>query len=212
MPAPDFSSPRAGASQPPAPTASSIHAGIVRSAGVVSAAVLFSRITGLVREVVFAKYFGAGMVYDAFVAAFRIPNLLRDLLAEGALSAAFVTTFSQRLSTQGEADAFRLSNRLATVLTPMLAAVFTVAIYVVGHLTWGLTNFVEVAPGAATQYLVTFLYYALPDLETFNVRSRVVHGLPVSRGYVLDAVGYAMAYSAGMLAIAVIVFRRRDLT
>ena len=95
MPAPDFSSPRAGASQPPAPTASSIHAGIVRSAGVVSAAVLFSRITGLVREVVFAKYFGAGMVYDAFVAAFRIPNLLRDLLAEGALSAAFVTTFSR---------------------------------------------------------------------------------------------------------------------
>ena len=100
----------------------------------------------------------------------------------------------------------------STFTTPMLAAVFTVAIYVVGHLTWGLTNFVEVAPGAATQYLVTFLYYALPDLETFNVCSRVVHGLPVSRVYVLDAVGYAMAYSAGMLAIAVIVFRRRDLT
>ena len=132
MPAPDFSSPRAGASQPPAPTASSIHAGIVRSAGVVSAAVLFSRITGLVREVVFAKYFGAGMVYDAFVAAFRIPNLLRDLLAEGALSAAFVTTFSQRLSTQGEADAFRLSNRLATVLTPMLAAVCVVGMVFAG--------------------------------------------------------------------------------
>jgi len=59
---------------------------------------------------------------------------------------------------------------------------------------------------------VTLLYYALPDLETFNVRSRVVHGLPVGRGYVLDAVGYALAYSAGMLAIAAILFRRRDLT
>ena len=42
------------------------HASIVRSAGVVSAAVLFSRVTGLIREVVFAKYFGAGMVFDAF--------------------------------------------------------------------------------------------------------------------------------------------------
>ncbi len=96
--------------------------------------------------------------------------------------------------------------------TPMLAAVFTVAVYVVGHLTWGLASFVEVAPGAATQYLVSMLYYALPDLETFNVRSRVVHGLPVGRDYVLDAIGYGLAYSAGMLTIATILFRRRDLT
>jgi ABC-type transport system involved in multi-copper enzyme maturation permease subunit len=96
--------------------------------------------------------------------------------------------------------------------TPMLAAVFTVAVYVVGHLTWGLANFVDMAPGVASNYLATFLYYALPDLETFNIRSRVVHQLPVGRGYVLDAVGYALAYSAGMLAIAAILFRRRDLT
>ncbi len=86
-----------------------------------SGAVFLSRITGLIREVVFAKYFGAGMAYDAFVAAFRIPNLLRDLLAEGALSAAFVTTFSQYLSSKGEEEAYRLSNRLATILTPILA-------------------------------------------------------------------------------------------
>ena len=101
----------------------SSHAGIVRSAGVVSAAVLFSRVTGLVREVVFAKYFGASMVFDAFLAAFRIPNLARDLLAEGALSAAFVTTFSQSLETSGDQEAFRLSNRLATVLVPTLALI-----------------------------------------------------------------------------------------
>ena len=107
--------------EPERQSAQAIHAGIVRSAGVVSAAVFLSRITGLVREVVFAKYFGAGMVYDAFVAAFRIPNLLRDLLAEGALSAAFVTTFSQYLAGKGEAEAYRLSNRLATVLVPILA-------------------------------------------------------------------------------------------
>ncbi len=98
----------------------STHAGIVRSASVMSGAVFLSRITGLIREVVFAKYFGAGMAYDAFVAAFRIPNLLRDLLAEGALSAAFVTTFSQYLSSKGEEEAYRLSNRLATILTPLL--------------------------------------------------------------------------------------------
>ena len=113
------------AAEPPEPEISSesSHAGIVRSAGVVSAAVLFSRVTGLVREVVFAKYFGASMVFDAFLAAFRIPNLARDLLAEGALSAAFVTTFSQSLETKGDQEAFRLSNRLATVLVPTLALI-----------------------------------------------------------------------------------------
>ena len=63
------------------------------------------------------------MVFDAFLAAFRIPNLARDLLAEGALSAAFVTTFSQSLETSGDQEAFRLSNRLATVLVPTLALI-----------------------------------------------------------------------------------------
>ncbi len=92
----------------------------MRSAGVTSAAVLFSRITGLAREIAFATLFGAGLQYDAFLAAFRIPNLFRDLLAEGALSSAFVTTFSQQLARKGDAEAFRLSNRLTTILLPFL--------------------------------------------------------------------------------------------
>ncbi len=96
-------------------------AGILRSAGVVSAAIALSRITGLLRDMVFARFFGAGMVYDAFLAAFRIPNLLRDLLAEGALSSAFVTTFSQYAATQGDREAFRLSNLVTSLLAPAVA-------------------------------------------------------------------------------------------
>ncbi|MBI3695909.1 MAG: murein biosynthesis integral membrane protein MurJ [Acidobacteria bacterium] len=106
---------------PPPVTAESRQARIVRSAGVVSVAVFLSRITGLLREMVFAHFFGAGLVYDAFLAAFRIPNLMRDLLAEGALSAAFVTTFSQYMTTKGDREAFKLSNRVATILAPGLA-------------------------------------------------------------------------------------------
>jgi len=67
---------------------------IAKSAAVVSIAVMCSRLLGLVREQVFAGLFGAGFAYDSFVVAFRIPNLLRDLFGEGALSAAFVTVFS----------------------------------------------------------------------------------------------------------------------
>ena len=67
---------------------------VVRSATRVSLAVFFSRVTGLVREMVMARLFGAGFVYDAFLLGFRIPNLTRDLFAEGALSSAFVPIFT----------------------------------------------------------------------------------------------------------------------
>ncbi|MGN6718525.1 MAG: lipid II flippase MurJ, partial [Candidatus Binatia bacterium] len=70
-------------------------ASVARNAGVISLAVTASRVLGLVRDQVFAALFGASLQYDAFLTAFRIPNLLRDLFAEGALSAAFVTTFTQ---------------------------------------------------------------------------------------------------------------------
>ncbi len=105
------------------PDEETVQAEIVRKAGIVSLAVAFSRITGLVRETVFAGLFGAGMQYDAFVAAYRIPNLLRDLLAEGALSAAFVTTYSQALSARSREEAFALSNRLTTLLVPTVTAI-----------------------------------------------------------------------------------------
>src|SRR5438045_8779839 len=66
---------------------------VARSAGIVSIAVMFSRLLGLVREMIFARYFGAGFLYDAYVVAFRIPNVLRDLFVYGALSAALVKVF-----------------------------------------------------------------------------------------------------------------------
>jgi len=75
-----------------------------------------SRVTGLVREMVMARLFGAGFVYDAFLLGFRIPNLTRDLFAEGALSSAFVPIFTQTLSQKGRKEAAVLSNLVATAL------------------------------------------------------------------------------------------------
>ncbi len=75
-----------------------------------------SRITGLVREMVMAALFGAGPENDAFNLGFRIPNLTRDLFAEGALSSAFVPTFTDYLATKGKAEAARLANLVATAL------------------------------------------------------------------------------------------------
>lgn len=81
-----------------------------RAAGGIGLAVLVSRLLGLVREVIFAVLFGAGRELDAFVTAFRIPNLFRDLFAEGALSAAFVSTFSRKLEREGTGPAWRLAS------------------------------------------------------------------------------------------------------
>ncbi len=89
---------------------------VVRSAGIVSIAVLTSRITGLIREIVMARVFGAGFTYDAFLLGFRIPNLTRDLFAEGALSSAFVPIFTQTLATKGKREAAVLSNLVGTAL------------------------------------------------------------------------------------------------
>lgn len=81
-----------------------------RAAGRVSLAVFLSRILGLVRDQVFAKLFGVGLYNDAWLVAFRIPNLLRDLFAEGALSSAFVPTFTNFLHKKGKSEAWLLAN------------------------------------------------------------------------------------------------------
>lgn len=83
---------------------------IARSAAVMGVATFFSRIAGLVREQTFAYLFGAGIWTDAFNVAFRIPNLLRDLFAEGAMSAAFIPTFNSILEKDGRQKAFKLTN------------------------------------------------------------------------------------------------------
>lgn len=72
-----------------------------------------SRVTGLVREMAMARFFGAGLAYDAFLLGFRIPNLTRDLFAEGALSSAFVPTFTQYLQ-KGKKEAAELAHLVAT--------------------------------------------------------------------------------------------------
>jgi putative peptidoglycan lipid II flippase len=98
-----------------------------RATGVVGIAILCSRLLGLLREVIFAALFGASRNMDAFLTAFRAPNMLRDLFAEGALSTAFVTTFSRRIATEGESSAWRLASKVAT-----LAMIFMSAVTIVG--------------------------------------------------------------------------------
>jgi putative peptidoglycan lipid II flippase len=101
---------------------------LVVSTSIVSAWTAFSRVLGLIREQVMAYYFGASAVTDVFVAAFRIPNLLRDLFAEGALSSAFVPVFKEKLVTESEAAAFGLARIVTTAMLIVIGAVVLLGI------------------------------------------------------------------------------------
>jgi len=91
-----------------APPATTAHGGVVRAAAVVGAATLASRILGFLRDLVVALVFGAGPATDAFFVAFRLPNLLRRLVAEGALSPAYIPVFTEYLTTRSRAEVVRM--------------------------------------------------------------------------------------------------------
>jgi putative peptidoglycan lipid II flippase len=97
--------------------------GVARHVGAVSAATFLSRILGLLRDQVFAAWFGAGTAADAFNMAFRVPNLVRDLFAEGAMSASFVPTFTLWREQQGEEAAWALGRQLMSTLLVVLVGV-----------------------------------------------------------------------------------------
>ncbi|MGE0705116.1 MAG: murein biosynthesis integral membrane protein MurJ [Vicinamibacterales bacterium] len=180
--------------------------GLARSAGLTGAATLASRLLGLARDQVLAAVFGAGNQMDAFVVAFRVPNLVRDLFAEGALSAAFVPAFTRRLATHGRVDAWRLGNSILNTLA-LTTGVLVVAgiVFAEPIVTLLAGDFAEV-PGkleltiSLTRIVLPFLmlaalaaavmgmlnslhYYFVPALApaTFNVATIVaaVIGVPL---------------------------------
>lgn len=91
---------------------------------------MLSRVLGLAREMMFAALFGGSRWMDCFYLAFKVPNLLRDLFAEGALSQAFVTTFSKKVKSEGTENAWVLANRMMTLAAVFMSAVTLVGIWV----------------------------------------------------------------------------------
>jgi putative peptidoglycan lipid II flippase len=89
---------------------------LARSAGLIGLATMASRVLGVARETVLAAMFGASAQMDAFNVAFRVPNLLRDLFAEGAMTAAFVPTFTRTLTQDGRERAWRLGSLVINAL------------------------------------------------------------------------------------------------
>ena len=153
--------------------------GIAKSATVVSSATFVSRLFGLAREQVFAHFFGATLATDAFVAAFRIPNLLRDLFAEGALSAAFVPVFTETMVNKGKKDAFHLANLLLNGLVIVLSGVVLVGILVTPWIVDLIAPGFSKTPGKAelTTVLARIMFPFLPLVSLAAVSMGMLNSL-----------------------------------
>ncbi|HYL71895.1 MAG TPA: murein biosynthesis integral membrane protein MurJ, partial [Candidatus Dormibacteraeota bacterium] len=154
-----------------------------RAAGVVGLAVLCSRVLGLAREQIFAALFGGGRVMDAFTMAFRIPNLLRDLFAEGALSTAFVTVFTRTAALEGDAAAWRLANKVSTLVALTLSALTILGIASAPWLVAGLAPGFDPDKAALTVTLTRVMYpfillVSLAALVMGMLNARNVFGVP----------------------------------
>lgn len=97
----------------------------------------------------------------------------------------------------------------STFTTPTLSGIFTLALYVIGELTPDLKTLSEKLSGVS-RGLLSGSYYLLPNLALFNVKGEAAHGVPITAGYMLTAIGYGVSYAAVVLLLSCFVFQRRD--
>jgi putative peptidoglycan lipid II flippase len=188
-----------------APAATGGRAQLARRAGIVGVGVLASRVLGVVREQAFAVLFGAGRELDAFITAFRIPNLFRDLFAEGALSAAFVTTFTRCAERDGAAAAWRLANLVVNALAVVVGTVTLAGVWFAPALVHLIAPGFEAIPGKValtvelTRVMFPFLLLvALAAVAMGILNTRNVFGVPAAAsaffnvGSIVGGVGFAL--------------------
>src|ERR1700678_4448160 len=154
-----------------------------KAAGIIGLAVMCSRLLGLAREQISAALFGGGAAMDAFTAAFRIPNLLRDLFAEGALSTAFVTTFSKTIARGGDEAAWRLANKTATLTAVVLGVLCLAGIVFSPQLVAAMAPGFEPQKAALTVQLTRIMFpfillVSLAALVMGMLNSKNVFGMP----------------------------------
>jgi putative peptidoglycan lipid II flippase len=178
---------------------------MARSAGLISIATMASRILGVARETVLAAIFGAGSgpEMDAFNVAFRVPNLLRDLFAEGAMTAAFVPTFTATL-TRGRESAWRLGNLVINGLLVVTGALVVLGIVFAGPITHAMASGREFAGVPGKLELTTLLTrLMLPFLTTVAVAVAMMGMLNSLRRFFIPALSPAM-FNVATIACALL--------
>lgn len=94
--------------------------------------------------------------------------------------------------------------------SPILSSIFSLAFFLIGHLSWGLETLIHKMNPGFEKFLARVLYTLLPDLENFNFKTEAVHNLPIPSSIHLDSILYGVFYTTFLLVLAILVFRRRD--
>jgi hypothetical protein len=94
--------------------------------------------------------------------------------------------------------------------TPILSSIFSLSFYLVGHLSWGLEILIQKIKAGPQRVLAQIFYLLVPDLENFNIKTEVVHGLPLSSQFLFFSTLYGVFYTLFVLTIAFLIFRKRD--
>jgi putative peptidoglycan lipid II flippase len=170
---------------------------LARSAASAGVATMTSRVLGVVREQVLASLFGAGNAMDAYLVAFRIPNLLRDLFAEGAMSAAFVPTFTHQLTSKGKPAAWHLGQNVVTALLVVTGTVIVAGWLLAAPLVSLLARDFALVPGKLE--LTTSLARIMLPTLTFVALAAAAMGMLNSLGYF-----FVPAFSPAMFNVVTI--------
>jgi putative peptidoglycan lipid II flippase len=174
---------------------------LARSAGLIGVATLASRVLGLVRDKVLALFFGAGDVMDAYNVATRIPTLLRELFAEGAMSAAFVPTFTRYLTTGGKPAAWRLGSLVLNTLLAVTGALVVVGIVFATPLTRLYASEFSAVPGKL-ELTAQLTRITLPFLTLVALAAAFMGMLNALRRFFIPAFSPAM-FNVVLIASAV---------
>src|SRR5215831_20463387 len=173
-----------------------------RSASVAGIATLASRVLGLVRDTVLAAVFGAGNEMDAFVVAFRIPNLVRELFAEGAMSAAFVPAFTKTLTLQGKTAAWRLGNSLLNALLVVTGVLVTLGLLAARPLVTAYAGDFVSVPGKL-DLTISLARIMLPFLTLAAIAAAIMGMLNSLRHYFVPALAPA-TFNVATIACALL--------
>lgn len=176
---------------------------LTKSAGFISAATLFSRVLGLVRDWVSAYFFGTSLAMDAFNVATRIPTLLRDLFAEGAMSAAFVPTMTRYFTKDGKPAAFKLASNVLNSLVLVTGALVLLGIVFAEPLTRLFTKESFQATPGAMALTVELTRVNMPFLMLIAIAAACMGILNAMRRFFMPSLAPAM-YNVVFIVCAIV--------
>lgn len=177
---------------------------LARSAGLISIATFASRVLGLLRDAVLAAYFGASTQMDAYNVAFRVPNLLRDLFAEGAMTAAFVPSFTRTLGEHGRERAWRLGNLVINTLLLITGVLAMLGIAFAGPITAAIAPEFDEVPGKL-ELTASLTRVMLPFLTTVAVAVAMMGMLNSLHRFFVPSLSPAMFNVATIVCVLALV-------